>query len=297
MSDRLTAMRVFVEVVERGGFTAAAEHLDLSRAMVTRHVSALEQWLGARLLQRTTRRVTLTDAGEHCLRRSQQVLALVAEVEDETRSQDGRLRGQLRLTCSPSFAHAHLAAALVDFLALHPELKVDLNAGDGAVNLVEARVDLALRISADPDPALIGRVLAPCHSWPVASPAYLDLHGRPRYPSELATHRCLGHANVGRHAWRFASGAESVEVQVRAPVTANEATTLLHAALAGGGVALLPRYLVNPLWESGQLERLLPDWDAPVMAVHALYTSRRHQAPAVRALLDFLAERFAQQPW
>lgn len=297
MSDRLTAMKVFVQVVERGGFTAAAEHLDLSRAMVTRHVTALEQWLGARLLQRTTRRVTLTDAGEQCLRRSQQMLALMAEVENETRSDDGRLRGQLRLTCSPSFAHAHLAAALVDFLAVHSELKIDLNAGDGALNLVEARVDLALRISAEPDPALIGRVLAPCHSWPVASPAYLARHGRPKRPADLAGHRCLGHATVGKHAWRFSRGNEQVEIQVSSPVTANEATSLLHVALAGGGVALLPRYLVNPFWEAGQLEHLLPDWDAPVMSVHALYTSRRHQSPAVRALLDFLVDRFANQPW
>ena len=177
--DRLTAMQVFVAVATTGSFSAAAEQLDLSRAAVTRYVGALEQWLGARLLQRTTRSVTLTDAGEHCLRRSQQMLSLMEDVEEEVTSPDDALRGQLRITCSVSFAYAQIAAAIVDFLKLHPQLKVDLNASEGALNLVETRIDLAIRISAEPDPALIGRVLAPCTSVLVASPAYLADRGVP----------------------------------------------------------------------------------------------------------------------
>ena len=153
--DRLTAMQVFVAVAQNGSFSATADQLDMSRAMVTRHVEALEQWLGARLFQRTTRSVTLTDAGESCLRRSQQMLALMEDVQEETSRQDGALRGQLRVTCSMSFAYAQLAAALADFLGLHPNIKVDLQASDGVLNLVEARIDLAIRISAEPDPALI----------------------------------------------------------------------------------------------------------------------------------------------
>ena len=201
--DRLTAMRVFVEVAGGGSFSAAAERLDMSRAMVTRYVGALEQWLGARLLQRTTRSVTLTDAGEHCLRRSQQMLALMEDVQDETSSHDDRLRGQLRITCRMSLAYAEVAAAVVDFLQLHPQLKINLNASEGALNLVEARIDLAIRISAEPDPALIGRVLAPCTSVLVASPAYLARHGVPQSPAELATHRCLSYANFGKSVWKL----------------------------------------------------------------------------------------------
>jgi len=126
--DRLTAMQVFVEVAQSGSFSATADKLDMSRAMVTRYVNALEHWLGARLLQRTTRRVTLTDAGEGCLRRSLQMLALMEDVEEEASTHDGALRGQLRITCSMSLAYAQLAAAVADFLQQHPQLKIDLNA-------------------------------------------------------------------------------------------------------------------------------------------------------------------------
>lgn len=295
--DRLTAMRVFVEVAGSGSFSATADKLDLSRAMVTRCVAALEQWLGARLMQRTTRSVTLTDAGEHCLRRSQQMLSLMADVEEETSTQGGTLRGQLRITCSVSFAYAQLAASVVAFLKLYPQLKIDLNASEGALNLVDSRIDLAIRISAEPDPALIGRVLAPCASVLVASPAYLASHGVPQLPADLATHRCLTYANFGKAAWKLSRGSEHTQVNVGSHFSANEATALLRAALAGGGLALQPTYLANPHLADGSLQRVLPDWMPPEMSIYALYTSRRHLSPAVRALLDFLADRFGSSPW
>ena len=295
--DRLTAMRVFVEVAHTGSFSATADKLDMSRAMVTRYVGALEQWLQARLLQRTTRSVTLTDAGETCLRRSQQMLALVDDVEEETASQDGALRGQLRITCSTSLAYAQMATAITAFLALHPQLKIDLNASEGALNLVEARIDLAIRISAEPDPALIGRVLAPCTSVLVASPAYLAAHGVPQLPADLATHRCLSYANFGKSVWTFSRGDDHARVSVGSYFSANEATALLQGVLAGGGIALQPSYLANPHLQDGSLQVVLPDWKVPDMAIYALYPSRKHLSPAVRALLDFLVERFAQVPW
>ena len=295
--DRLTAMQVFVEVAHSGSFSATADKLDMSRAMVTRYVGELEQWLGARLLQRTTRSVTLTDAGENCLRRSQQMLALVQDVEEETQSHDGALRGQLRITCSMSFAYAQMAAAVVDFLQLHPQLKIDLNASEGALNLVEARIDLAIRISAEPDPALIGRVLAPCTSVLVASPDYLKAQGAPQLPADLATHRCLSYANFGKSVWTFSRGDDHARVSVGSYFSANEATALLQGVLAGGGIALQPSYLANPHLQDGSLQVVLPDWKVPDMAIYALYPSRKHLSPAVRALLDFLVERFAQVPW
>lgn len=295
--DRLTAMQVFVEVAHSGSFSATADKLDMSRAMVTRYVGELEQWLGARLLQRTTRSVTLTDAGENCLRRSQQMLALMENVEEETHSQDGALRGQLRITCSMSLAYAQIAAAVTDFLKLYPQLKVDLNASEGALNLVEARIDLAIRISAEPDPMLIGRVLAPCTSVLVASPDYLRTQGTPKLPSDLAAHRCLSYANFGKSVWKLQRGDAHAEVRVGSHFSANEATALLRAALAGGGVALQPTYLANPHLRDGSLQAVLPDWQLPDMAIYALYPSRKHLSPAVRALLDFLVERFATVPW
>ena len=295
--DRLTAMQVFVEVANSGSFSATAVKLDMSRAMVTRYVGELEQWLGARLLQRTTRSVTLTDAGESCLRRSQQMLALMENVEEETSSHDAALRGQLRITCSMSFAYAQMAAAVVDFLKLYPQLKIDLNASESALSLVEARIDLAIRISAEPDPALIGRVLTPCTSVLVASPGYLATHGVPQSPADLAAHHCLSYANFGKSVWTLSRGDEQTQVSVGSHFSANEATALLRAALAGGGVALQPAYLASPHLADGSLQIVLPQWSLPNMAIYALYPSRKHLSPAVRALLDFLVERFARIPW
>ena len=295
--DRLTAMQVFVEVASSGSFSATADKLEMSRAMVTRYVGALEQWLGARLLQRTTRSVTLTDAGENCLRRSQQMLALMENVEEETSSHDEALRGQLRITCSMSFAYAQMAAAVVEFLALHPKLKIDLNASEGALNLVEARIDLAIRISAEPDPALIGRVLAPCTSVLVASAEYLATYGVPKSPADLAAHRCLSYANFGKSLWTLRRADEQAEVSVSSHFSANEAMALLRATLAGGGIALQPTYLANPHLTDGSLRAVLPEWSMPDMVIYALYPSRKYLSPAVRALLDFLVERFAKIPW
>ncbi|ATQ75521.1 LysR family transcriptional regulator [Massilia violaceinigra] len=294
--DRITAMRVFVEVAGSGSFSASADKLDMSRAMVTRYVSEMEKWLGTRLLQRTTRRVTLTDAGETCLRRSQQMLSLSENMEEETAS-SGELRGLLRVTCSLSFGHAQLAQALVRFTARHPRLKIDLNLNEGALNLVEARIDLAIRISGEPSPLLIARPLAQCDSLLVASPAYLAAHGAPATPQELEQHRCLSHANVGRSIWSFARDGEAVQVGVVSYFSANDATALLASALAGGGIAMLPTYLVNPVVASGELACVLPQWRVPALTIYAIYPSRRQLSPAVRALLDFLVEHFAVLPW
>ncbi len=294
--DRLTAMQVFVEVASSGSFSATADKLEMSRAMVTRYVAELEQWLGARLLQRTTRSVTLTDAGENCLRRSQQMLALMENVEEESSSHGTTLRGQLRITCSMSFAYAQMAAAVVDFLQQHPQLKIDLNASEGALNLIESRIDLAIRISAEPAPSLIGRVLAPCHSVLVASPAYLAQHGVPQIPADLTAHRCLAYANFGKSVWKLQRGEETSDVRVASHFSANEATALLWAARAGGGIALQPTYQANMYLQDGSLQVVLPDWTLPDMAIYALYPSRKHLSPAVRALLDFLVERFETLP-
>ena len=295
--DRLTAMRVFSEVAGNRSFSATAEKLEMSRAMVTRYVEDLETWLGARLLQRTTRRVTLTDAGERCLQHSQHMLSLMEDLLDDTAQHEGELRGQLRLTCSLSFAYAQLAAALAEFMQLHPRLKIDLNLGDRAVNLVEARIDLAIRISSEPDPMLISRPLAACDSVLVASPAYLQRAGTPAVPEDLAQHRCLSHSNFGKSVWVLQRHEQQKEIAIPACFTVNDATTLMRVALADGGIALLPTYLLNPALRDGQLAAVLPDWTLPSITICALYPSRRHLSPAVRALLDFLVQRFAGLPW
>jgi DNA-binding transcriptional LysR family regulator len=298
--DKLMALQVFSTVAECGSFTAAAERLDLSRAMATRHVEALEQWLGARLLHRTTRRVTLTDAGEQCLRQGQQMLALADDLCREVQPGDGQLRGLLRVTCSMSFGHAQMAPALARFMGLHPHLKIDLLVDDGALDLVQQRIDLAIRISADPGAALIGRPLAVCESVLVASPAYLDAAGRPTEPQQLQAHRCLGHMRVGRNVWQLVRREDEADEQQVAVTTwfnANEATVLAAAAVEGAGIAMQPTYLVQPLLASGALEPVLSDWRPQPLTVYALYSSRRHLPAAVRSLLDFLVREFQGAHW
>jgi DNA-binding transcriptional LysR family regulator len=295
--DRLMAMRVFAQVAANGSFSATADQLEMSRAMVTRCIGELEEWLNARLLQRTTRKVTLTDAGEQFLRRCQQILALTDEVVEETANLNSELRGQLRLTCGASFGHAQMASAIADFQAMHSKLKIDMNVSDTSINLVDARVDLAIRISNNPDPMLIARRLASCASVLVASPEYLKHYGTPALPDSLAHHRCMTHTIAGKYLWQFTRADETVQVEIKSQFSANETTVLLHASLAGGGISLQPTYLANDYIATGKLVALLPEWSVPELAINALYPSRRHLPAALRAFLDFLVKRFENASW
>lgn len=294
--DRLMAMQVFSEVAQRGSFTAAAEHLDMSRVMVTRYVTELERWLGARLLQRSTRRISLTEAGEACLVQCRRMLDLSSDMQESSGQRALAPRGQLRVTTSMSFGMAHLAAAVTDYLAQYPDVSVDMLMVDRAVNLIEDRVDLAIRISGELDPSLVARRIAPCHSVICAAPDYLKRRGSPATPADLADHNCLTYSNFGKGSWRFQRGDDELSVPVGGNLSANEATVLMQATRAGAGIALQPTYLVGPLIRSGVLVELLPDWKAPELVIWGVYLSRRHVPAALRTLLDFLVERFSGVP-
>ena len=288
-------MQAFVEVAQRGSFTAAADSLDMSRAMVTRHVNELEQWLNARLLQRSTRRVSLTEAGEACLVQCRQMLELTGEMQSSGQ-RDSEPRGQMRVTTSTSFGVAHLATAVTDYLKIYSKVSVDMLMVDRSVNLIEERIDLAVRISGELDPALVAKRIAPCRSLVCASPDYLRSHGIPASPDELTHHNCLTYSNFGKGEWRFQRGNEHVSVPIGGNLSANEATALTQATLAGAGVALQPTYLVGPLIQSGQLVRLLPAWHPPELTIWGVYLSRKHLPTSLRTLLDFLAARFGRNP-
>lgn len=297
--DRLRAMQVFVAVVDRGSMTAAAEALELSRAMVSRHLEALEQWLGARLLQRSTRRLSLTEAGLQALGNCRQMVELAEETAQSAGAHVRVVQGRLRMSASTSFGQAHLASAVADFMQLHPLTQIEVLAVEHAVNLVEERIDLALRISNQLDPQLIARRLSCCRSVICAAPAYLARHGLPQEPAELARHACLGHSRFSRDEWRLQRGDQTWAVSLPEPrLRANETTLLLQAALAGAGIALLPTYLAGPALASGALQRLLPAYEAECLGLHAVYTSRRHQPLLLRSFVDFLAQRFdAEWPY
>mgnify|MGYP006185481545 FL=1 len=294
--DRLTATRVFVEVVERGSQTAAAEALEMSRAMVSRYLGELETWVGARLLHRTTRKLSLTGAGEQLLGQCREMLAMADAMQSVSRTDEAAPRGTLRIACSQSLAQAWLVHALDDFTRLYPQVSVDLLVGSQAVNLVEARIDLALRITNQLDPNLIARQLAVCRSVVCATPAYLARHGTPQRPEDLAQHNCLSYAYFGRSIWEFSRAGEPHAVAVSGNLSANESMVLLEAVLADIGISLQPRYSVGAHLRSGALVQLLPDYEPQQLGIHALYGTRRQMPPALRALLDFLVERLADRP-
>lgn len=297
--DRLNAMRVFVEVAERGSLTKAAERLDLSRAMVSRYLASLEQWLGARLLHRTTRRVTLSDAGQQALFRCRRMLEMAEEVEAVAGVRRSEPVGKLRLTTSLSFAQSQLTAAVVAFQLRHPRVEIELLGADRAVDLADERIDLALRITNQLDDSFVARRLADCHSALCAAPDYLARRGTPQGPAELKAHNCITHAFGSRAEYRLRHGGQSLSVAVGGTLFGDDTAVVKAAALAGGGIAMLPTYYVVDELRRGALVRLLPDHEPEPLGIHAVYLSRRHQPQALRLLIEFLAERFGgpSTPW
>lgn len=303
--DRLTAMRVFVEAVDRGSISAAADAMQMSRTMASRYLEGLEQWLGTRLLHRTTRRLSLTQEGEHLVHACRDMLALESDVAAQAgRSADAvadpaSVRGHVRLTSTPSFAAAQLAAAIADFRLLHPGVQVDMVVSDRTMDLVLDRIDLAIRLSNRIAPVLVARRLAVCHSVLCAAPGYLLRAGEPVSPQELRTHQCLVHSTGFAPRYRLHRAGVVTEVDVQGSVTANETTVLHAAALAGAGIAMLPTFLAGPDLAAGRLRRVLADYALPLLDIQAVYLSRRHQPLALRLLIDFLAQRFGGPvaPW
>ena len=291
--DRMTAMNVFVEVAERGSLTAAAEALEMSRAMVTRYLAEVERWLGARLLHRTTRQISLTGPGEAALLRFRQMLAISDELRGELATDNPEPHGLLRVTASVSFGQIHLAAAVAEFVKRHPLTRVELLLVDRVVNLVEERVDIAVRISRAIDPSLIARPLAPCRSVLCAAPAYLAERGTPATADALAAHNCLTHHYVGKSVWHLQREGRKIAVAVGGNISANEASLLLEAVRAGAGIAMLPTYQIAPLLRSGELIEVLPDYEVEGLGIHAVYASRRQLPTIMRSFLDFLVERFS----
>jgi DNA-binding transcriptional LysR family regulator len=293
--DRITAMQVFVSVVDSGSQSAAADQLDLSRPVVSRYLAELEEWAGARLLHRTTRKLSLTAAGAEMLPRCRQMLELATDMKNVVAIPEHAPQGLLRITVSTSFGQAQLAAAVADYVKLYPGVMVDMLLLDRVVNLVEERIDLAIRISKELDPNLIARRLTVCRSVVCASPAYLREHGMPTQPEQLALHNCLTHSYYGS-VWLLERDNEPVNVAVKGNISANDATSLVQATLAGAGVTLLPTFLAAPFIRSGQLQALLPEYHPQEFGVFGVYASRKHMPATLRTMLDFLAERYADGP-
>lgn len=291
--DRITAARVFVTIVDLGSMIAAADHLEMSRAMVTRYLAQMEEWTGARLLHRTTRKLSLTDAGERTLSLSRKMLAVAEAIDLVEDSQTEEIRGLLRITCSQSLGQTALAGAVTQFLKRHPLVSVDLQMNNRTVNLVEERIDLALRITNELDPNLIARPLSTCASVVCAAPAYLAANGTPNHPEDLASHNCLTYNWFGKSLWHFDRAGEKSAVAVSGNLSANESVVLLAGTLQGAGVSLQPYYSAAPLLEKGELVELLPGYQPQAMGIYGIYTTRKQMPATLRAMLDYLVEWFA----
>ena len=289
-------MQVFVSVVDLGSQSAAADHLELSRPVVSRYLAELEDWIGARLMHRTTRKLSLTAAGIELLPRCRQMLELSGDIQAIGSAPQDAPRGLLRVSVSTSFGQAQLADAMVEYVQRYPAVSIDLQMLDRTVNLVEERIDLAIRLTNEVDPNLIARRLTACRSVICASPAYLLEHPMPLRVEDLSQHNCLTHSYFGRNLWHFEQAGEQVCVPVDGNLLANDAGTLMQFAMAGAGVAMLPSFQAGDLIRSGALVRLLPHAEPRSQSIYAVYTSRKHMPPALRSLLDFLVLRFPEQP-
>lgn len=293
--DRIAAMQAFVKVVESGSFVRAAERLGWSTSSLSRQVAELEAHLGARLLQRTTRRISLTDVGRSYYERCVQLLADLDEAELAAGASALQPRGSIRLTCSYFIGIHRIAPAIADFVERYPDVSFDLSVSDRVVDLVEEGFDLAVRVGSPGSDQLVARRLGRVQLWMAAAPAYLARRGVPGSPDELADHVLLSYTNVAApHLWRLVGpGGDVREVAVRGPLRANSGEVLASAAAAGLGINCEPDYMLAPLIASGALVRVLPDWVRAAGDILAVYPSRRHLSVKLRLFVDHLVKQFS----
>jgi len=296
--DRLTSMSVFVKVVAHQSFAVAAREMGLSRAGVSKHVLALEQSLGARLLNRNTRRLSLTEVGAIVYQRFTRILEEIDEVERDAGALQTTPRGVLRVTAPVSFGIPHLAPAIVDYMARYPGVSIDMALNDRTVDLIEEGFDIAVRIGHLADSTLIARRITSIRFALCAAPAYLERHGVPRRPADLVRHNCLefSYRQTGSE-WHFTGPDGTKEsVRVGGRLKVNNPQVLHTAALNGDGIEFDPTFIVGPDIAAGRLLLLLPDYTPTETDLSVVYPPGRQTSAKVRSFVDFLAARFAGEP-
>jgi DNA-binding transcriptional LysR family regulator len=288
-------LAIFAKVVELRSFAGAAAELRLSKATVSKAVSRIEARLGARLINRTSRRLALTDAGRQLAGRAAHILAEGEAAEDAALAQATMPRGLVRLAAPMSFGVLHVAPLLPEFLATYPEVSVDLHLSDAMVDLIGEGFDAAIRIAILPDSSLVVRRLCEVLPYLVGSPAYLNKHGRPKHPLHLAEHRCISYSyTVTPDTWRFTKNGKSATVRPSGPLRLNNGDAMMPALIAGTGVGVLPEFILRDALAVGQLERLLPDWSLPSGAVYWVTPPGGPRPKRVEVLGDFLVEKLSR---
>jgi DNA-binding transcriptional LysR family regulator len=298
--DRFDNMRVFAKVVESGSFTGAAARLGISASMVSQHVKELEERLGARLLNRTTRKVSLTETGRAYYERCTRLLADLEETEQAVSDMHAAPRGELRINATPSFGILQLAPAIADFTARFPGISVELMLSERPVDLIAEGFDVAVRVEELPDSSLIARQLAPCRIVVCGAPSYFERQGVPRTPADLTNHNCLtaaGNVLSYYRAWHLtAADGTALNISPMGNLRSNSGAVLIVAAFAGHGLVCLPTYFVGEALQSGRLVTVIDDYMAPPYTLRAFYPHNRHLSAKVRAFVDFLVARFGQEP-
>ena len=296
--DRLRSMEVFVKVVETGSFIAASEALGISRPMASKHLAELESELGVRLLDRTTRRISLTEAGRSFHLRCQTIFAEIEEAVAEAGNMQAEPRGLLRINAPLTFGKAHLARAISEFQSQYPQISVDLTLNDRVVDIVDEGFDVAIRIGVLPDSSLIARKLAPCRMIACAAPAYLEARGNPEVPQQLTEHNCLIYAYFSQQKrWIFAGPEGEINVEVHGDFRTNFGEALVEAAAAGRGIVIEPSFTVAPYLGSGELVPILGGFTPRELGVYAVYPPSRLLPQKVRAFIDHLSETFGPNPY
>jgi DNA-binding transcriptional LysR family regulator len=295
--DRLAAMQTFVRVAEAGSFTAVADQLNVARSAITRQIASLEAHLGVKLIARSTRRLSLTSAGATYLEQCREILDRIDQAEGDLAGERQTLRGTIRATVPLSFGLLHLTPLILDFSQTHPDIHIDVDFNDRRVNLIEEGMDLALRITENLPDTTVARRVTTCRFAVVASPAYLQLHGEPQHPDELARHACLAYSLASRSSWPFLIGGQPHPVEIGGPFTANNATVLLDAALRGIGIAYQPTFVVADAIRQGSLMPILTKFPTPILDMFAVFPGTRFVPPRVRAFVDFLAARLGPEPY
>jgi len=292
----LEGLAIFAKVVETRSFAGAATELGLSKATVSKAISRVEARLGARLFNRTSRRFALTDAGRALSERAARILAEGEAAENEALAQSATPRGLVRLAVPMSFGLTRVAPLLPEFLAAYPEVSVDLHLSDATVDLVGDGFDAALRIAVLPDSSLVARRLCGVARHTVAAPAYLERHGRPSHPFDLATHKCLCYAYLATpDVWHFTNAAgEPASVRPGGPLRVNNGDAMMPALLAGIGIAVLPDFIVREALADGRLETILTDWSLPQGALHLVMPSAGPRPARVEALVAFLTRHLSR---
>lgn len=295
--DKLTSMKVFVQVARSRGFAKAAEQLGMSRAMVTKHVMNLENTLSVRLLNRTTRRLSLTEVGAAYRDRCTQILAEIEEAEISATQLQTEPRGTLRITSPTSFGIFHLAPAVADYMKAYPDVEVVLSLVDRVMDLAEEGLDLAVRITRTLEPNLIAQRIAHARIVVCGSPEYLDRHGVPTHPVDLQRHNCLRYAYRDTDEWEFTGPEGKIRIHVHGTLEANVGDSLRMAAISGVGLVLQPTYMVGEDLKAGRLRAVLTDYEPLGVDVNAVYLHRKHLSAKVRSFVEFLKARFQPKPY